>query len=309
MDRGPSQGMRGPRKEIRSSHRRAKPRRFSEDRPRPFEAGPGRWVGLVRPDRGYGLLQNARPLRGHGSGSAHRRELANQAERIGRGKRNSNGPKQADDHNPKIRLQWLPPNRNPFPKRKTLRPLHSGPRIPKAGPKGPRANRLTQRLRTRTLIPSRDRKGVGCSVFRTACLFYLVTQIVNKIIHRDPIRQRRPLLRIPRFVSALPSIAQIHVVADRDHDTPLVVANTPPMWNLAALTLLVSDSALEKLRAGHLKPLVEIEKRVEDRIVVGNILDGPVRENPLHAIQESRPLRVAVKIVAHEEAATQQEIP
>ena len=36
----------------------------------------------------------------------------------------------------------------------------------------------------------------------------LVRQIVNEIIRRDPIRQRRPLLRIARIVGPLPGIAQ-----------------------------------------------------------------------------------------------------
>ena len=70
-----------------------------------------------------------------------------------------------------------------------------------------------------------------------------VRQIVNKIIHRDPVRQRRPLLRIPRIVRPLPGVAQIHVVADRDHHAALVVVNRAPVRSLSRLARFIRPAA------------------------------------------------------------------
>ena len=98
-------------------------------------------------------------------------------------------------------------------------------------------------------------------------------QIVDEIVHSDPIRQRRPLLLILRIIRPLPGVAQIHVVADGDDDPPLFVANAAPVRDLAAGPLLVSQPGFEVLSAGNLEPLIEIVERMKDRIVVRNVLD------------------------------------
>ena len=48
-------------------------------------------------------------------------------------------------------------------------------------------------------------------------------QIVNEIVHRDLVGEPCPFLGIAGVVGPLPCIAQVHVVADRDHDAAFVV--------------------------------------------------------------------------------------
>ena len=64
--------------------------------------------------------------------------------------------------------------------------------------------------------------------------------------------------------------------------------------------------AADVLRAGHLVAVVQIVDGVEDRVVVGNVDDLPVREDLLHGLDEDIPFVGAVEVVAHEEAAAQQ---
>ena len=58
--------------------------------------------------------------------------------------------------------------------------------------------------------------------------------------------------------------------------------------------------------ARHLDTVVQIVYRVENRIVVGDVLDRPVRKHELDALFELVPFVDAVKIVGHEESAAQQ---
>ena len=47
---------------------------------------------------------------------------------------------------------------------------------------------------------------------------------------------------------------------------------------------------------------------MEDGVVLGDVHDGPVRKDLLHGVHENFPFVGGVKIVAHEEAAAQQEL-
>jgi hypothetical protein len=105
-------------------------------------------------------------------------------------------------------------------------------------------------------------------------------QIVNEIVHRDAVSERRPLLRISRIIRPLPGIAQIHVVADGDHDPALVVANATPMRYFPGGAFFVGDAGLKDLRAGNLKAVLQVIDRVKNRVVVGDVLDGAVGKDP-----------------------------
>src|ERR1039457_7563417 len=56
----------------------------------------------------------------------------------------------------------------------------------------------------------------------------LVGQIVDEIVHRDAVGQRRPLLVVAGIVGPFPGVAQVHVVADGHHHAALVVVYGAP---------------------------------------------------------------------------------
>ena len=112
-------------------------------------------------------------------------------------------------------------------------------------------------------------------------------QIVNEIVHRDAVSEGGPLLRVSRIVRPLPGIAQIHVVADGDHDPALVVANATPMRHFPGGAFFVGDACLKDLRAGNLKAVLQVIDRVKNRVVVGDVLDGVVGKDPPDAVDES----------------------
>ncbi len=116
-------------------------------------------------------------------------------------------------------------------------------------------------------------------------------QIVNEIIHRDPISQRRPLLRITPVVRPFPRIAQIHVVADRDHHAPLVVVNRAPVRSLSCLPCFPCPAAARPLPAGDLEAIVQIVNRMEDLVRVRDVLDRAVRKNPASCSRQTHAIR------------------
>src|SRR5579871_1776269 len=158
------------------------------------------------------------------------------------------------------------------------------------------ASRRGRRVASNCRSSSRsDAETMPCSLMKPAHLSFsvahrLMTQVVDEIIHRDPVSERGPLFRIPRLVGNFPRVAEVHVVANGHHDSPFAVANAAPMRYFPGLALLVSDPRLEILRARHLKPVVQIVDGVENRIVVGNIFDFAVRKHAVHAVREDLPL-------------------
>src|ERR1017187_6081148 len=100
----------------------------------------------------------------------------------------------------------------------------------------------------------------------------LVGQIVDEIVHRDAVGQRRPLLVVAGIVGPFPGVAQVHVVADGHHHAALVVVYGAPAGLVPVLFIRLSG--IEVLRAGYLKPFVQIVNRVEDRIAIGDLTIG-----------------------------------
>src|ERR1019366_6182815 len=123
-----------------------------------------------------------------------------------------------------------------------------------------------------------------------------VRQIVNEIIHRDPICQRRPLLRIPWIVRPFPRIAQIHVVADRDHYAPLIVVDRAPVRSFSRLPRLIRPAAANPLPARHLEAIVQIENRVKDGVGVFQVHDGTVWKNFSHTGEKHSPFTEDVMV-------------
>jgi hypothetical protein len=104
-----------------------------------------------------------------------------------------------------------------------------------------------------------------------------------------------------RIVRVLPGIAQVHVVAD-GHDQPaLVVVDAAPRG--AVSVELVGPAAAHVLLAGHLVAVVQVVNRVEDRVLVLELHNRPVRKHAPHAGLKDFPLPRAVEIVAHEKPA------
>src|SRR6185503_18796715 len=99
----------------------------------------------------------------------------------------------------------------------------------------------------------------------------------------------------------LPGIAQVHVVADGDHEPALIVVDPAPPGD--DTVVLVDLPTLQELCARYLIPLVQIVNRVEDRIVALDVHDRPVGKYAAHTVDEYLPFMGAMKIVAHEETA------
>jgi len=96
----------------------------------------------------------------------------------------------------------------------------------------------------------------------------------------------------------------------------MVVVNAAPSGLVAARspsrvrTAFLADAVgrIDVLKAGHLVAVVEVVNRVEDRVGIGDIDNGAVREDLVHHGNEGVPLVRAVKVVAHEEAIAQQKL-
>ena len=136
-------------------------------------------------------------------------------------------------------------------------------------------------------------------------------QIVNEIIHPNAVRERGVFLRILGVVGMLPSVAQIHVVADCDHDAPVFIANAAPVGFHAGGAGFKGSAGLDELGSGDLEALLQIVDGVKDGIVVGDVFDGAIGEHALHAGDEGGPFAHAavglgaMEVVANEEAAAQ----
>src|ERR1700678_2923267 len=128
---------------------------------------------------------------------------------------------------------------------------------------------------------------------------------VNDIVDANANPERGVFLWILGIVGMLPGIAQIHVVADSHHQAALVVVNTAPMRLVAVLFRYAVS--INHLLAGHLVAIVEVENRMENGAAVLDVHNGPVLKHAGHAGDEDIPFVAAVKIVAHEEAATEEE--
>src|SRR5207245_6719756 len=77
---------------------------------------------------------------------------------------------------------------------------------------------------------------------------------VDNVIDAEPDSQRRVLLRVLGVVGVLPGVAEIHVVADGDHEAAFVVVDSTPARCDAIM--LPGLSTFDELRYRHLITLV-----------------------------------------------------
>ena len=94
-------------------------------------------------------------------------------------------------------------------------------------------------------------------------------------------------------------------MADGDHEAAAVVIDAAPAGDGAAV--FGHAAGAEELRAGDLIAAVEIVDGVEDGVGVLKFHDLAVGEDAVEALGEDVPLLIAVEIVAHEEAAAEEE--
>src|ERR1700674_3547140 len=84
----------------------------------------------------------------------------------------------------------------------------------------------------------------------------LVGHRVSDVIEDDAKSKSRKLLGVLRLIGVFPGVAEMHVVADRHHDAPMLVADGPPLGDVAVV--LISYAGADILLAGDLKPFVDI---------------------------------------------------
>src|ERR1017187_10209968 len=135
-----------------------------------------------------------------------------------------------------------------------------------------------------------------------------VSHGVDNIVDADADAEGGEPFGVLRVVGVFPGIAEVHVVADGDHEAAVVVVDAAPVCGAAiALVLFVNSAALQVLRAGDLIAVVEIEDGGEDGVLIGDVHNGAIGEHLLHAVDENFPLVGGVEIVAHEESAAHEE--
>src|ERR1700730_12602174 len=84
----------------------------------------------------------------------------------------------------------------------------------------------------------------------------LVGHRVDNVIEDDAKSQSRKLLGVLRLIGVFPGVAEMHIVANRYHDASVLIADGPPLGDVAVL--LVGYAAGDVLFAGDLKPFVDI---------------------------------------------------
>src|SRR5207249_4045163 len=84
----------------------------------------------------------------------------------------------------------------------------------------------------------------------------LVGHRIRNVVEDDAKRKSRKLFGVLRLVSVFPGVAEMHVVADRHHDAPVLVTNGPPFGHVAVL--LIGYAAGDILLAGNLKLFVDV---------------------------------------------------
>src|SRR5258708_34471352 len=82
----------------------------------------------------------------------------------------------------------------------------------------------------------------------------------------------------------------------------MIIVNAAPVSVLAIKFVAYG----EMLGARDSVPVIQIEHRVKDGIVVRNLHNGTIRKSLLNAFLEYLPLHGSVEIVGHEETAAQQ---
>jgi hypothetical protein len=131
---------------------------------------------------------------------------------------------------------------------------------------------------------------------------------VDEVVDADADSQGGKGLGVGGVVGVFPGVAQVHVVADDHHQAAFVVVDAAPVGRGAGeLVLFVDLVRVDVLHAGHLVAVVQVEDGVEDGVLIRDIDDLAFREDLVHGVYEDVPFVGGVEIVAHEEAAAQQE--
>src|SRR5262249_3925625 len=114
----------------------------------------------------------------------------------------------------------------------------------------------------------------------TALAYWLVGHCIQNIIHAQPDSQGGESFGVAGIVRELPRIADVGVVGRGDHDSPLVVINSAPVWDAAGWIFIAGT---HMSLAGNNVPIVQIKRRVKDRVFVRDVDDLAFRKRIAHA--------------------------
>src|SRR4051812_17993822 len=114
-----------------------------------------------------------------------------------------------------------------------------------------------------------------------------VSHGIDDVVDGDTVTQGSVLLRIPRVVGMLPRIAKVHVVADGNHHSPLIIHDGTP--SRGHTIFLEGLPAVEGGRSGNLKSLLQIVQNMKNLVLVLQLNNWPVRKDADHAGKEAFP--------------------
>src|SRR6202034_3167274 len=100
----------------------------------------------------------------------------------------------------------------------------------------------------------------------------LVRHAIHDVIEPHAKSHRCESLWISWIVGPLPGVAQVHVVADRDHDAPLVVADRPPLRDVSVF--FIRPPRPHILFPRDWKTSADVVQPVENFVLIGQFLDG-----------------------------------
>src|SRR6266851_871858 len=168
----------------------------------------------------------------------------------------------------------------------------------------------TMTLRSSVRMRSRPSATLSALAVATdeSMQFLLVGEGVDDFVDPHAIGQRRvfDVAGIVSGVGPLPPVAHVGVEVDEDHGTAAVVEDRAQMLHHAAS---LPRAALEEgSQAGHLRIAVDLVEAAEHRMVLRDLDDLSIREQPFHLVLEHRPFRGAVEIIHHRAAAAEQEL-
>src|SRR5512145_1487729 len=90
----------------------------------------------------------------------------------------------------------------------------------------------------------------------------LMRHRVNHIVDAEPVAQHRIKLGIARVGGMLPTVAEIDIKIDQNHQTMVVVKNAAAMR--VAAVVLESRALIEGGHAGHLRIMIEVKITMKD---------------------------------------------
>src|SRR5882724_4907446 len=130
---------------------------------------------------------------------------------------------------------------------------------------------------------------------------------VDDVVHADADAERGVPGRIGGSVGPFPGISHIRLIGDGDHQAAAVIVDAAPL--IRTRIALEGYTTVHRSLARYLVTLVQVINHVKNGGFIGEIDDGPVGEDALHALQKYFPFVFAPEIVAHEEAAAEKVLP